>query len=135
MSNFPQHKTILCIDDDEGALAYHRALLERRGFDVLTATSARRGLQILGGFAAAAAIIDYNMPEMSGDDVAAALKRSHPEMPIVMLSSDEGIPKSALKMVDAFISKADAASGLLPLIFEICGESSSILEHAGARNI
>jgi DNA-binding NtrC family response regulator len=121
-----QHKTILCIDDDEGALAYHRALLERRGFDVLTASSARRGLQILDGCPAAAAIVDYNMPEMTGGDVAAELKRQHPEMPVVMLSSDEGIPKIALRTVDAFLSKAAAHSALLPLIFKICEEHRSV---------
>jgi ActR/RegA family two-component response regulator len=43
MSNDPR-KTILCIDDDDGVLSYHRALLERRGFEVLTAGSARQGL-------------------------------------------------------------------------------------------
>jgi CheY-like chemotaxis protein len=134
MSNHCRHKTILCIDDDEDALAYHRALLERRGFEVLTASSARRGLQILGGSAAAAAIIDYNMPEMTGDDLAAALKRNYPEMPIVMLSSDEEIPKRVLKMVDAFVPKADAASRLLPLILKICGESGSTFARTGARN-
>ena len=135
MSNHSQHKTILCIDDDGDALAYHRALLERRGFDVLTAISAERALQILGGFAAAAAIVDYHMPEMTGDDVAAALKRSYPEMPVVMLSSDEDIPSSVLNMVDAFVSKADTASRLLPLILKICSEKSRTLEHAGAWNI
>jgi DNA-binding NtrC family response regulator len=45
MSNYPR-KTILCIDDDDGVLSYHRALLERRGFEVLTAGSARQGLQM-----------------------------------------------------------------------------------------
>jgi ActR/RegA family two-component response regulator len=45
-SDFPEHKTILCIDDDGGMLGYQKALLERRGYKVLTADSARQGLQI-----------------------------------------------------------------------------------------
>jgi hypothetical protein len=32
MFNYPGRKTILCIDDDDGVLGYHKALLERRGY-------------------------------------------------------------------------------------------------------
>ncbi len=93
---------------------------------MFTASSARRGLQILDGHPAVAAIVDYNMPEMTGGDVAAELKRQHPEMPVVMLSSDEGIPKIALCMADASLPKADAHSALLPLIFKICEQYRSV---------
>jgi hypothetical protein len=30
-SNYPERKTILCIDDDDSMLGYQKALLERRG--------------------------------------------------------------------------------------------------------
>jgi DNA-binding NtrC family response regulator len=33
-SNYPERKTILCIDDDGGMLDYQKALLERRGYKV-----------------------------------------------------------------------------------------------------
>ena len=39
MSDYPGRKTILCIDDDSSMLGYQRALLEKRGFAVLTAAS------------------------------------------------------------------------------------------------
>jgi ActR/RegA family two-component response regulator len=42
--DFPEHKTILCIVDDGGMMGYQKALLERRGYKVLTADSARQGL-------------------------------------------------------------------------------------------
>jgi len=47
MLNYPGRKTILCIADDHGMLGYQRALFERRGYNVLTANSARQGLQII----------------------------------------------------------------------------------------
>ena len=56
---------ILCIDDDDGMLGYQRALLERRGYAVLTAASARHDLQIAAVCAVAAVIVDYHMPEMN----------------------------------------------------------------------
>jgi CheY-like chemotaxis protein len=125
MSNYTNCKTILCIDDDDSMLGYQRALLERRGFAVLTAASARQGLQIAATCAVAAVIVDYHMPEMNGHEVATEIKRLRPQVPIVMVSSDEEIPEHALNVVDAFVSKNEAASRLVPVIARICGESPS----------
>ncbi|MGA2425699.1 MAG: response regulator [Terriglobales bacterium] len=123
MSNYPSRKTILCIDDDDGMLSYHRALLERRGFAVLTASSARQGLQIAIACAVAAVILDFHMPEMNGHELATEIKRLRPQVPIIMVSSDEEIAGQALEVVDAFISKDEAPSRLLPVITRICGEN------------
>jgi CheY-like chemotaxis protein len=123
MSSYQSRKTILCIDDDDGVLSYHRALLERRGFEVLTAASARQGLEIATACAVAAVIVDYHMPEMNGHQVAIEIKRLRPQVPIVMVSSDEEIPEHALHTVDAFVSKNEASSRLLPVIARICGEN------------
>ena len=70
MSNQSTPKIILCIDDDDSMLGYQRALLERRGYKVLTAASARQGLQIAAVCVVAAVIVDYHMPEMNGHEVA-----------------------------------------------------------------
>lgn len=123
MSNHPGRKTILCIDDDDSTLRYQRALLERRGYSVLTAASARQGLQIAAACVLAAVIVDYHMPEMNGHEVATEIKRLRPDTPIIMLSSDEEIAAHALQVVDAFVSKNDAPSRLLPVITRICGEN------------
>jgi CheY-like chemotaxis protein len=121
MPNGPARRTILCIDDDDSMLGYQRALLERRGFAVLTAASARQGLQLAEGSLLAAVIVDYHMPEMNGHEIATAIKRIRPQLPIIMVSSDDAIPKHALSAVDAFVSKDDASSRLLPVIAQICG--------------
>ncbi len=115
--------TILCIDDDRSMLGYQRALLERRGFALLTAASARQGLQIAAACAVAAVIVDYHMPEMNGHELATEMKRLRPEVPIVMVTSDDNIAEYALKVVDAFVSKSEAPSRLLPVITRICGET------------
>jgi len=125
MPHPPTPKTILCIDDDDGILGYQRELLERRGYAVLTAASARHGLQIAAVCAIAAVIVDYHMPEMNGHEVATEIKRLKPQVPIVMVSSDDQIPGHTLNVVDAFVSKNDVPSRLLPVITRICGEDLS----------
>jgi len=124
MSNHPP-KTILCIDDDDSMLGYQRELLERRGYAVLTTASARHGLQIAAVCAIAAVIVDYHMPEMKGHEVAAEIKRLKPEVPIVMVSSDDAVPEQALDAVDAFVSKNEVARCLLSVLNRVCREGPS----------
>jgi CheY-like chemotaxis protein len=97
---------------------------------VLTAASARQGLQIAAVCAIAAVIVDYHMPEMNGHEVATEMKRLRPQVPIVMVSSDDGIREQALSVVDAFVSKNEASRRLLPVITRICGEEPSGFQEA-----
>ena len=123
MFNYPGSKTILCIDDDDGMLCYQKVLFERRGYKVLIAASARQGLRIVVACEVAAVVVDYHMPEMNGLEVATEMKRLKPQIPIVMVSSDDAIPEPALNVVDAFVSKNEAPRRLLPVITRICGEN------------
>jgi hypothetical protein len=93
-------------------LRFQKALFEIRGYKVLTAASARQGLRI----AAACAV---------GHEVAIEIKRVKPQIPIGMVSSDDAIPKLALNVVDAFVSKNEAPHRLLQVTTRICGESLS----------
>jgi CheY-like chemotaxis protein len=120
MSNPSTLKTILCIDDDDGELEYQRVLLERRGYAVLTARSARQGIQLASVCVLAAVIVDYHMPEMNGHEVATEMKRITPQVPIVMVSSDEKIREQALLVVDAFLPKDEAPKRLWPEIARVC---------------
>lgn len=137
MSIYSGRKTILCIDDDHSMLRYQRALLERRGFAVLTAASAQQGLQIAAACAIAAVIVDYHMPEMNGHELATEIKRLRPRLPIVMVSSDHAISEHALSVVDAFVSKDEAYRLLLPVITQICADNTPGLVRAesGATTI
>lgn len=125
MSNYPVRNTILCIDDDDSMLGYQRALLERRGFAVLTAASGLQGVQMALACAVAAVIVDYHMPDMNGHEVATEIKRLRPHVPIVMVSSDDEIAECTLKVVDAFVSKNEAPTCLLPVITRICGDNAA----------
>jgi DNA-binding NarL/FixJ family response regulator len=88
-------------------------------------THARQGLQIAAVCAIAAVILDYHMPQMNGGEVATEIKRLRPQVPIVMLSSDDEIPEPALNVVNAFVSKNEASRRLLPVISRIFGENPS----------
>jgi CheY-like chemotaxis protein len=116
-------RTILCIDDDNSILRYERSLLERSGYIVLTTASAQQGLALAMKFQLDAVVLDYHMPEMSGHEVAAAIKRRRPEIRIVMFSASD-IPEETVKLADAVVLKTEATRELLPTVSQLCNMSS-----------
>jgi CheY-like chemotaxis protein len=75
-------------------------LLEREGYEVLTAPSGPEGLQIFANHKVEAVVLDYSMPGMNGDEVAAEMKRLKPGVKILLLSAYVDLPDEALKHVD-----------------------------------
>ncbi len=123
ISTYPNpRRTILCIDDDEAILRYEKALLERSGYAVLTAASAQQGLRLATMCKCDAVLLDYEMPEMNGHEVAAEIKRVRPELMVILLSGTE-VPMQALALVDAFVPKLEASQQLLPMIAELCSRT------------
>ena len=57
-------------------------------------------------------ILDYQMPEMNGELVAAEMRKTNPRVPILMLSGCESLPENALQLVDEFIAKEDPVESL-----------------------
>jgi len=106
-------KTLLCIDDDQSCLNIHKIILEDVGYAVLTASSAREGLDVFASNAVDAVILDYQMPEMNGELVAAEMRKTNPRVPILMLSGCVSPPERALQLVDEFIAKGGPVEFLL----------------------
>ena len=121
-TNPPSQKTILCIDDDLAILRYEVALLERSGYQVLTASSAQRGLQLATACKCDAVLLDYEMRGTNGDEVASEIKFLKPELAVILLSGRE-VPIRTLALVDAFVPKLEASQQLLPVIAELCSRS------------
>jgi two-component system, OmpR family, response regulator CpxR len=98
--------TILCIDDHQNALIGRKLLLEEKGYRVLDATDGRKGLALFRSHRVNAVILDYQMPGMNGDALAAEMKQSKSAVPIMMLSA-YGVPESQLRSVDTYVSKSE----------------------------
>jgi CheY-like chemotaxis protein len=112
---------LLCIDDDQAVLKCEKSFLEAFGYTVVTASSGPEGLKLAGLHSFDVAIVDYSMPEMSGQEFAIAMRRLRPRAPIIMLSGAVDVPEQALKVVDAFVPKGCLASRLLTAIELLCG--------------
>ena len=114
-----RQKTLLCVDDNQSSLKICKIILENSGYKVLTASSGREGLEVFASNAIDAVILDYQMPEMNGELVAAEMKRTNPEIPILMLSGWVSLPESALRLVDEFVAKGDRVEFMLLTVQQV----------------
>jgi CheY-like chemotaxis protein len=77
--------TILLVDDDPLIASSTCALLEDLGHEVIEATSGREALALLGqGLQPDLIITDHAMPGMTGMELAIQVRRTTPEMPILL---------------------------------------------------
>ncbi len=104
---------ILCIDDHWNGLIGRQLLLESGGYEVFSATSGEEGLKLFLSRSVDAVLLDYQMPGMNGDLVAAKMKALKPHVPIMLLSAYGPLPKNKLRSVDMFVSKSQPPNALL----------------------
>ena len=65
-------------------------------------------------------LLDCHRPQKDGDVPAMQMKACKPDVPIALLSGDEGLPPTTLEAVDAFISKSEPVKELLKKWITCC---------------
>jgi CheY-like chemotaxis protein len=115
----PRQNSVLIIDDDTDQLSMLQLMVERAGYQVITAESAEQALHLAEERSFNVIVADYKMPNMSGFDFVKALRTmdaewNTQEVPIIVLTAcGEDIEFSALeKGADMFCEKF-RADGLL----------------------
>jgi len=116
--------TILCVDDEKVALYLRQAVLQKFGFEVVTASSAKEALQMLGAQRFDLVLSDLLMPEMSGTELARVIKEKYPNLPVVVVSGVNEIPPE-VRYADLFISKLEGPVVLCERLREILGQARS----------
>lgn len=79
---------LLVVDDDIINLKAARRGLEMVGAEVVLASSAQEALHQLAKTHIDAVITDISMPGMDGEDLLAAVQRTHPELPVAALTGN-----------------------------------------------
>ncbi len=97
-------------------------MLEQHGYKVLEASGGDEGLKLFRSRSVDAVVLDYQMPGMSGDVVAAKMKRINSQVPIMLLSAYGPLPKNKLRAVDSFVSKSQPPDILLSSLQGMLGD-------------
>jgi CheY-like chemotaxis protein len=116
---------ILVVDDEQVILSTMRALLETQQWQVRTAEDGFDALRVLRATAPDLIISDLRMPNMSGFEFLAVVRRRFPHIPVIAISGEfivEHTPPGLL--VDAFLQKGGyRPADLFAKIRELVAES------------
>jgi len=104
---------ILCVDDEVVGLRVRKILLERAGYQVLTAADGYSGLELFAAQPVEAVVLDYAMPGLHGGEVAKKMRQTKPHVPILLLSAYVGLPDEVSSLVDVYMTKGEGAPALL----------------------
>jgi DNA-binding response OmpR family regulator len=114
---------MLVVDDEPLVCDSVKRMLMSYGHEVEVATSAREGLALFDKGPFDLVIIDYLMPEMKGDEMAAIIKARAVNQPVVIITAAVEMLQTAkhpLTGVDSIITKPfqleelrDAVAGVL----------------------
>jgi DNA-binding response OmpR family regulator len=78
---------ILAVDDNENMRSLLQIILEQAGFEVLTAASGEEALMVMRRRGVPhLALLDVNMPEMNGFELARSIRESS-DMPVIFLTA------------------------------------------------
>src|ERR1700694_308055 len=102
---------ILCVDDEENPLILRKLVLQKAGYEVVTANSGRKALEVLQSQPVDLVLSDLLMPGMTGTELSRQIKDLHPKLPVVLVSGVNEIPPDA-RYADLFISKVEGRVSL-----------------------
>jgi DNA-binding NarL/FixJ family response regulator len=110
--------SVLVVDDDDRFRSLAARLLDALGFEVVgQATSCASAITAAGELHPDAALIDVNLPDGTGIDLAERLTREDSHLRVVLTSSDaDAAGGSAIARARAagFVPKDEIANGALP---------------------
>lgn len=116
-------KRILVVDDDAEIRASVALVLSAR-FEVVQAANGREALELAADGSFPLALVDFEMPGMSGLELSSALKGLSPSMIVVMLTASRELPvaRQALSRgASEFITKPFDPSYLLAELSRLLG--------------
>jgi DNA-binding NtrC family response regulator len=90
---------ILVIDDEEVVRILFQSLLEDEGYQVVLAETAEEGIKLLAEHTPSVALVDKNLPDMSGVELISTQKKTHPNTEFVMITGYASLD-SAVKAME-----------------------------------
>jgi len=124
--------TVLYVDDNPKSSRLLTSVLEECGFRVISRNDPIEALALCKRTYFDVALLDYEMPAMSGSQLAQEIKHLVPDVPVVLISGRVSLPPTDLTFVDAHFGFGTALDDLL-WTMRILSQSKG--EHLAARHL
>ncbi|MBI5048462.1 MAG: UDP-3-O-[3-hydroxymyristoyl] N-acetylglucosamine deacetylase [Deltaproteobacteria bacterium] len=109
-------KTIMVVDDENSIRQSLSDVLKDEGFDVISASDGQNALKMLDTNTPDLIILDIWMPVMDGTEVLKVIKKTHPDIEVIMISGHGNI-EAAVKAIKLgaydYIEKPLSLDGVL----------------------
>jgi len=122
-SRLPQR--VLCVDDNAFTLFVNVMVLRNQGYEVLASSHPLEAASIAQSEELDLAIVDYEMPEMNGAELAALCKAANPDIKVILFSGPVGVADRELAFVDRLVEKSENFDVLLAAIEELLSADRS----------
>lgn len=120
---------LLMVDDNLKNLSATKGYLEASGFEVETTSSVEDAISWVSKDEYALVLLDFQMPEMSGDELAAKIREINPLQQVAMFSCDdsrEALKKSHKAGALEFIEKSEKPEAILATIQLYCNRYEAV---------
>jgi CheY-like chemotaxis protein len=105
--------TVFYVDDNPKSSRLLTSVLEECGFRVITKNDPSEALALCRRTYFDVALLDYEMPKMSGAQLAQEIKYLVPDVPVVLISGRTTLPSEELAFVDAHFGFGTSLDDLL----------------------
>jgi two-component system cell cycle sensor histidine kinase/response regulator CckA len=114
-------ETILVVDDNEALCKYVVAILEQAHFHVLSAENGANAIELAKQTVGRIDLLlsDLDMPLMSGPDLGQALKKTRPDIHVMLMSGGAGGNLLVLNYGWAFIEEPFIAKKLVQMVTDV----------------
>jgi PAS domain S-box-containing protein len=117
--------TILVVDDDPGTCQTIGDVLRLRGYSTKIANRGGSALETLSGRGVDLAILDIELPDVSGLELLQSLKKSSPSTEVIIITGHASVP-TAVKAIDgsafAYLTKPFEMDNLLSIVDKALGK-------------
>jgi CheY-like chemotaxis protein len=129
MVNLDEGRRVLIVDDERATSETLTAIFRKHGYQARASYSAEEAIDVIAEWQPNLALLDVNLPNMNGIDLAIALRTSHPNCRVLLFSGypDTGdLLKAAIQAGHVFeiISKPVHPTVLLDAVANSLSEMS-----------
>ena len=114
---------VMLVDDDASLRSLVRVTLPRDGFEIAEARDGQDALDQIAAGPPDLVVLDWRLPERSGEEVLKELKVRQPELPVVVLTAEPREREAAERLgADEFLTKPFSPLELVRTIERLLAE-------------
>jgi len=98
---------ILCVEHQPEYMATLTTMLEGIGYDVMPASNGGQAIDLLTKQAIDGVLLDFNLPDATGDALRARLKAIRPGVPVLLFAGIGSQTPFMLRFFDAYLRNAE----------------------------